>query len=434
MFDNMKGKDNKSLTGNISKKLFSTGFFHIFGGNALNRIIFFISSIVLVRILTKSEYGTFTYAWNIYSIVFIFSGMGVDSGVLQLSSEHGGESEYTKKISNYGTRFGILFNLVLTAVLLIIGLFIPLKIKDGGQLLCVLCLLPVFQFIFNMMSCCLRAQKRNREFAVLSVFNTVLLFAVSVGGAFLLREMGLVIGYYISTITACLLGYFVFHVRLINKDNTDIGKDKNDLLKIGFISMVNNALAQLLYLLDVFVLGIVDSEEKVLASYKVATMIPTALTFIPLSLMIYVYPYFAEHKDDGKWCLKNYKLIVAVMGAFNLILSAVLFAFAPFIIKIFFGAQYLDAVTVFRILAINYFISGTFRIISGNLLVTQRKLKFNLIESIVSGIVNVIADFILIQLWGSVGAAVATVLVVVVSSVMSTVYLVITFRKKIQPQ
>ncbi len=425
-------KDIKSSVGNISKKLFSTGFFHIFGGNVLNKIIFFLSSIVLVRILTKSEYGTFTYAWNIYSIIFIFSGMGVDSGMLQLSSEHGGEPEYTKKISNFGTRFGIKFNLILSLVLLITGLFIPLKIKDGGQLLCALCLLPLFQFIFNMMSGYLRAQKRNREFAVLSVFNTVLLFVVSAGGAYLLREMGLVIGYYFSTIAACLVGFFVFRIHLISKDNAEIGKDKNDLLKIGFISMVNNALAQLLYLLDVFILGIVDSEEKVLASYKVATMIPTALTFIPLSLMIYVYPYFAEHKDDGKWCIKNYKLIVLAMGAFNLFLSAMLFAFAPFIIKLLFGAQYLDAVTVFRILAVNYFISGTFRIISGNLLVTQRKLKFNLIESIVSGIVNVIADFFLIQLWGSVGAAIATVLVVVVSSVMSTVYLVMTFHRKEQ--
>lgn len=423
-------KNIKSSAQNVSKKLFSTGFFHIFGGNVLNRIIFFLSSIVLVRILTKSEYGTFTYAWNIYSIVFIFSGMGVDSGMLQLSGERGGESEYTKRISNYSIRFGLKFNIVLSIALLLIGLFVPLKIKDGGQLLCALCLLPIFQLVFNIMTCYLRTQRRNREFAILLVLNTVLLFITSAGGAFLFREIGLVIGYYFSTIVTCLIGLWAFRIHLIDKENADIGKDKNDLLKIGSISMVNNALAQLLYLLDVFVLGIVDSQEKILASYKVATMIPTALTFIPTSLIIYLYPYFAEHKDDGKWCIKHYKQIVFAIGGFNLVLSAVLFAFAPFIIKIFFGVQYLDAVKVFRILAINYFISGTFRIISGNLLVTQRKLKFNLIESIISGIVNVVADFCLIQLWGSIGAAIATVIVVIVSSVMSTVYLIITFHRK----
>ena len=39
------------------KKLFSTGFFHIFGSNVINKILSFASGILLVRILTKSEYG-----------------------------------------------------------------------------------------------------------------------------------------------------------------------------------------------------------------------------------------------------------------------------------------------------------------------------------------------------------------------------------------
>ena len=58
------------------KKLFSTGFFHIFGGNVINKVITFVSGIILVHLLSKPEYGVFTYAWNIYGIVFLFSGMG----------------------------------------------------------------------------------------------------------------------------------------------------------------------------------------------------------------------------------------------------------------------------------------------------------------------------------------------------------------------
>ena len=72
--------NNKKLT-----ILIRTGFFHIFGSSVINKIIAFMSSIVLVRILTKQEYGVFTYAWNIYSIVLLFNGMGTDSGVLQLA-------------------------------------------------------------------------------------------------------------------------------------------------------------------------------------------------------------------------------------------------------------------------------------------------------------------------------------------------------------
>ncbi len=412
------------------KILFKTGFFHIFGSSVINKIIAFLSSVVLVRILTKVEYGAFTYAWNIYSIILIFNGMGIESGVLQLASEHSGNEKYANKVSNYGARFGLCFNLILVVVLLGIGLFAPLKIEAGKRILCALCVLPVLQLLYNLTASYLRAQKRNQEFAKLQVTNTILVFIVSASFAFLFREMGLVIGHYVAYLVAFVVGLLLFHVRLIRSDTGELGEDKLPLLKISFISMLNNGLSQLMYLLDVFVLGIVDPQETILASYKVATMIPAALTFIPLSLITYLYPYFAEHKDDGKWCLSKYKQILLGLGGLNLALSTTLFIAAPLIIRILFGVQYLDAVPVFRLLSVNYFFSGTFRILSGNLLVTQRKLKFNLFVAVVSSLTNAVADYFFIQWWGSMGAAWATVLVVLVSSILSTTYLIYTFRKK----
>ncbi len=417
----------KSISPNI-KKLFSTGFFHIFGGNVINKVITFVSGIILVHLLSKPEYGVFTYAWNIYGIVFLFSGMGMDSSMLQLSSEHGGEPKYTKSVCSYSTKFGLLFNILLTLALMIIALFCPLKIEAGRPLIFALCLLPLFQFLFSMMSQFLRSQKQNKEFATLAVINTSICFVVSVGASLLFRAMGLVVGYYAAAILSIAFGILVYKVRLYSKDTIDTSADKKALLSIGLVSMVNNGLSQLMYLLDVFVLGIVDPQETILASYKVATIIPTALTFIPQSLMVYVYPYFAEHKDDRDWCLKRYKQILLGLGAFNLLISAVLCLGAPLIIRLIFGYEYLDCVPVFIVLSINYFISGTFRIVSGNLLVTQRRLKFNLLVAIVSSVTNIIADYFFIQWWGSMGAAFATVFVVLISSIMSTARLIYSFK------
>lgn len=413
------------------EQLFKKGFFHIFGSSAINKVIAFASSIVLVRILSKTEYGAFTYAWNIYCIILLCNGMGLESGTLQLASEHSGDTEYGHRICNYGTRLGLKINIIPALLLLCIGAFAPLKIAGGGKLLIALCALPFFQFMFTMTNSFLRSQKLNKEFARLQVTNTLLLFIVSASCAVVLREMGLVIGHYAAYIVTVLVSMFAFNVHLIQKDIPSIpAEDKIPLLKISFISMLNNGLSQLMYLIDVFVIGIVDPQETILASYKVATMIPTALTFIPAAMITFVYPYFAEHKDDGKWCLDKYKQLILGLGAFNICTSLILVALAPFIIKILFGAAYLDAVPIFRLLAINYFVSGTFRIISGNLLVTQRKLKFNLLVAIISSTINIIADYFFIQWWGSKGAAYATMMVVLLSSIMSTMYLVHTFRSK----
>ena len=411
------------------KTLIQTGFFHIFGSSVINKIIAFLSSVVLVRILTKPEYGVFTYAWNIYSIVLLFNGMGIDSSVLQLASERKGESEYAKRIYNFGIRFGLKFDVLLFAVILGAGLFAPLKIEASRPVLCMLCLMPMAQLLFQMTAVYLRSQKRNQEFSRLTVINTVMIFAVSAGCAFLFREKGLVLGYYAAYITSFLVGISAFRIRLFNDSPAVDSDEKKTLMKIAAITMVNNGLSQLIYLLDVFVLGIVDPQETILASYKVATMIPSALSFIPVALVTYLYPYFAEHRKDAAWCLNRYKQILMGLGGFNLLLSGVLFVGAPLIVRLLFGEQYLDAVPVFRLLSVNYFFSGTFRMLSGNLLVTQRKLKFNLFVAIVTSLTNVIADYFFVQWWGAIGAARATVLVVFISSALSTSYLIHTFRK-----
>ena len=414
----------------ISSKLFKTGFFHIFGSNVINRAILFLSSVILIRILSKPDYGVYTYAWNIYSIIILLGGMGIESGVLQLASERNSDDRYVNNIFNYGTRFGLKYNIILFVLILGIGLFAPLKVERGRILLCMLCLFPEVQLLSNMTMNRLRAQKRNREYSNLNIINSVAMLALTAGLAVALREKGLVISGYLSGILTVFLGWNLYHARILSRETPIIGEDRKPLLKISFISMCNNGLSQLMYLLDVFVLGIVDPQETILASYKVATSIPTALTFIPTALITYIYPYFAEHRNDKAWCLEKYKKILLGTGVMNAVISGFLFLAAPLVVRILYGEQYLDAVPVFRILAVNYFFSGTFRMISGNLLVTQRKLKFNFYVALISSSINIVADYFFIQWWGSVGAAMATVLVVLVSSIMSTVYLVAVFRGK----
>lgn len=413
---------------NKIQQLIRTGFLHIFGSSVINRLITFLSSVVLVRILTKEEYGTFTYAWNIYSILLLFNGFGMESGVLQVCSERGDDDQYCRHVCGFGLRFGMVFDLLLMAVLLGLGLWMPMKIENANVLLCMLCLLPMVQFLYFISTSFLRSQKRNRDYMHLTVLHTVLVFAVTALFAPFLREKGIVVGYYVSFAAAALFAFFGQRLRwspggALRED------DRKALIGIAFVSMCNNGLSQLLYLLDIFILGLVDPQETLLASYKVATTIPTALVFVPNALVTYLYPYFAQHRGDGEWCLKRYKQVLLGLGAVNAVVSLGLVILAPWVIRILFGEAYLDAVPVFRILSVNYFFSGTFRTLSGNLLVTQRELKFNLMVALISGAVNIIADFLFIRWWGSVGAALATVLVVMVSGVLSTTYLIYTFKK-----
>ena len=406
----------------------NSGFLHVFGSSVINKFIAFLSNVVLVRILSKPEFGVFTYAWNIYSILYLLSGMGIAFGILQLTSEHSGDEEYAEKALNYGTRFGTVFDLSLVAVILFVGLFIPLKIEASRPLLIALAALPLLELFFEIMTAYLRGQKKHKEYSRLVVLNTSVLFISSAVCAFFFRSFGLVIGYYAAYLISFLFGTFILRIRLI-RSKLPVFDDKRAILKISVTSMLNNASTILMYLLDVFVLGIVIPQESLLASYKVATLIPTALTFIPITLFAFFYPYFAEKKEDREWCLKRFKQILFWFGAFNIVLSAVLIIFAPWVISLLYGAQYLDQITAFRILTVNYFFSATFRYVAVNILITQRKLKYIFVLSIIITVLNVVADYFFIQWWGTTGAAAATLSVDTMAGILCAVYLVYILKK-----
>lgn len=410
------------------KKLMQTGFFYIFCGSVFNKIITFSSSIVIVHILTKYEYGTFTYAWNIYSFVILANGLGLSQGALQFGSENW-QSGKCEDIFSYSLRKGVIFDLIISLIMLLMAIVCPMKIRGVKPLLAMMCMLPIVQYIFDLFMVYLRVKRDNKLFARLSVVSTILIFLFSVVGSYIFREKGLIIGRYLAWIVIIIASILLIDSKFWKRQSEIDNLIKTSLIKVSTISMINNGISQLLYLLDILILGIVLPNEETLANYKVATTIPTALLFIPSAIVTYIYPYFAAHSNDTKWCLVHYRKLFFANCTVNLIITLGLFLFAPQIISVAFGSQYLDAVPVFRLLSLSYFFSSNFRIISSNLLVMIKKLKFNLIEAILSGIVNIIADYFFIKWYGSVGAAVATIIVVCFSGFLSTAYLLFTYKK-----
>ena len=65
------------------QSLIAGGFFHIFIGNTLVKMIAFVSSIVIVRLVNKNDYAYLTYADNLYNYAISFAGLGMSSAILK---------------------------------------------------------------------------------------------------------------------------------------------------------------------------------------------------------------------------------------------------------------------------------------------------------------------------------------------------------------
>ncbi len=182
-------------------------------------------------------------------------------------------------------------------------------------------------------------------------------------------------------------------------------------------------MSQILYLLDAQLIGIFTQSEELLANYKVATTIPFNINFIPMSLMVFVYPYFANNKDNKQWVKEKLSKLVKALGALNLLISLGGILLAKPIFYIVFP-KYKEAINVFRILMVGYFVTGTFRIPFGNILASLGNVKANLINAIITGSLNIVLDVVLISKYGSIGAAFTSLSVAIVSSIIQGTFLI----------
>lgn len=415
----------------IWDKAARTGFGHIFGANTINQVFAFASNFILIRILSKGEYGIYSYAFNIYSFFALAIGFGMESACMQVCSEKMKGNGDADRNMRFGILFGSGFNLILGVFIILGALFLPLPLAGVAEVLWLFALMPFVTSLFNLAQTYFRYQLMNVEYSKCSVLNTALILAGSVAGAVLLKTPGLIVFREAAMLVTVLLAvwFYRFPLARILKAARISVREKIDMLKIAAISMLNIATGQLLYLIDVFLIGMLISDELVVASYKTATIVPNALLFIPTALVVYIYPYFAQKQDDKAWVKEKYFLLLKYFGLFNILVSVMLIILAPLIIRILFGAQYLDAVTAFRILSLSYFFSATFRKTTGNILVTQRKLHVNFWIGVMEGVLNIISNWFLILFMGAVGAAVTTLIICVVSSAVSVGYFVTYLNK-----
>lgn len=406
------------------KDLYQKGFFHIFGSNILSKIFSFCGGILLVRVLTKEEMGIYSYSENILALFLIINGFGMPEGLLQYGSRYNSIEDQNSYIK-YSLKIGFLSNVFLGILILMYSKYGTFKIESSREIFVLMFAFPIINTLFSIIQIKLRIELRNKEMAKYSNINTFFnIFGMTLGG-YIYGIVGVVIGKYIGNIFSIFISFstiknIFFHWRKIYSLAIE---RKKEMIKFSFTAMLNNGISNLLYIADVFLIGLIIGNENILASYKTATLIPFALNFIPLSIMTYIYPYFAKNSDNIEWIRKKYLEMLKYLGVFNFFISMGLILFSKLIIKLIFGEIYMDSLQPFIILSMGYFFAATIRIPAGNVLASIGKIKFNFYNALISGSINILLDIFLIKKFGSIGAAYATLLVFIISGTIGNLFL-----------
>lgn len=410
------------------------GLFHIFGSSVLAQAGALISSMVVVRRLPKMDYGDYVSANNLYSYLAIFIGLGMTSAVIQYCSERIPERR-RNAIYRHSLITGSLGNIVVTLAIMAVAAF--KEWSGDSQVAYYLRLmsgLPFAVYANSYLQVILRVKLNNQAFSYANMLYAAMSLVGNICFTLLFGIPGLILSLYLANLAAAAkcavaLRKDGFFMELLRKEEGLGGKEKREITGYALICALTNFASTLLVLLDVTCLDLVIGDSSVLADYKVAATIPAACTFIPSCLVTFFYPKlvdaFSVGRERGREEVKRLMIVFAVInGGVYLCLALG----APLIIWIIFGEKYLNVVPIFEVLSLNYFIYCQ-RNLLGNVIAVIKRVKVNLVFSIVSGLLNVILNLILIQSFASMGAALATVTVTCIMGMMDYIYLRYYYKK-----
>lgn len=405
------------------KKLYQTGFFHIFSTNIINKILLFCNGVFIVKVLSKESFGVYSYSQNLLSLFLLFSGLGINNGLLQFASRS--KAEEREDIFRFTLKLGVIINIILTGIVVIYCKFGNFKIEEGRKMLFYMTGFPIFTIIIDSFLIYWRAELRNKEMSVLSTINTFSTVIFMIVGGYLYDLQGVILGKYIGFITVIVV---IIKYTTIKKMRSYLLKPKltfelkKEIVKYSLAAQVNNSIISFIHIIDIFSIGLLISNKYILASYKAANVIPFGLEFIPHSIMIYIYPYFVRNNKNKEWIRKNYKKVMLILLIMNFFIVGFTLIFGKFIILKVFGQEYRDSIKIFKILCIGYFFTGTFRVLGANILFTLGNPKFNIYSSVIACISNVLLNYLLIKRYESIGVAYATVIVFIIWSFLVNIF------------
>lgn len=401
------------------------GFFHIIAGSTLAKIAGFVSAFFLPRFLpTKADYGLLTYVDTIRNYVMLFNGLGIANATLRYCA-HDDTDENKKGVFLASLKIGILADLVIIALTVVIFLFVPFQYEQSNGLLLFSSFMPLFYFLFNDIQLLLRATFENQRYSIYNFTYSFLLMAFQIVFALLWGVSGVMVGRYLSMGICVVLGFLLIRDLPLMKTKAvpPNREETTQLFRYGIVMLTASAASQVMNYNETFIVSAVLNDAVQVAEYKVAANILPISLFLLEAILVFVLPYFIQHIKDKKWIWENYKKLFWINGAVMTVLHIGLYLFAGVFIYVVAGQRYLNAVPLVRMFLIASWIQAVFRGIAGNILAVTGEEKFNLKVNVFFVLVHAVVDYAAIKTLGLYGAAIAMILVYLLSGMVMTLHL-----------
>jgi len=412
---------------------FVLGFFKrrgniVFIASVVEKVMGLLFVIIATNFLEINEYGAITYANTSLTFVFPFIGFGIHQGLIRYGALSDSQQE-KKYLFNISLKKGLRYSFFLWVVIVLASPFVTYNLKSAFVFLLILSIQIFSLYLLGIVKIYARLINRNSLYAKVVITNSVCL-AISV---FLTTYFFGGIGYVLSLslIPLFVSLWFVVSLKLNKYNKTIITEFKmSEFISYGLRIAVANVFSQLLYAVDILLIGNILVNEKFVAQYKIANIIPFSFLFLPLVLMTSDFVMLARKSKTDKFYIKSYYLNYLKIFTVLSVGMVLFFYFFSENLYVLFGKQYAYKDHLMLVFSIGVAGALLFRIPLGNILSAIGWSKVLFYSTAVTLIVNVFLTYFLLQKYGIVGAAYATAFLMWFSGLIYLVAFVVFFKRK----
>lgn len=398
-----------------------------FAGIGIGNGLRYIFTALLARWVGAQYLGIYSIGNAITRLIEVFGKAGLDSGILRFVSKNPDDRLAIRKYIGSAIKMGLLFSLVSMLVLILISDWLTTKVFHGDDLMKTVLIVNAVSLPFSVLT--IIAAFATQGFKLLKykaiVTNilapTVLLIVMTASFFFVSPEMAIILPLLFSAVVS--FGAIAYFLRKLSKIHThDILKAKfsKKLLKFSSPLMFVSIIGTFMHWMDVTMLGYFTDSESV-GLYHPAARTSGLMRAALLALVSIYSPLISGFSEQGKYSEMDhlYKLTI------RLILSlavpfAILFTVFPGKVMLLFGPQYVTSANILIILTVGTLIQA-FMGVGGPTLTMTGFPKVNLINSIITVIINFGLNITWIPKYGLIGAAWATTISMAVIGVLRLV-------------
>ena len=415
------------IFGNTNKN-FSEKVIWSFALQILSTASVFLSNLVLTRVMDISDYGVYSFAFSLATMLSTIATSGFVNLLLRKCAEYtsAGKYEQMKGLLTWTNNRVLISNAVIVIIYWIIFYFFPVIPEEQKMtVLIVSFAIPLSSAIIIYQSA-LNGAGHVIEWQIPEkIVKPVLIIVISAAYFFTCGQISSVTGTIIHVLTffVAVVFTFIYMKKKISPltDKVAVVHEQNEWLNSFYYFLILSVVAAVSSKINVLMLGFMERPPEEVAVFNIATRIAEAISFSLLAVNISLAPaisglYSSGKKEELQQLVFKY---IRIATLFALVLLVV-FCFAGKYILLIFGEKYTPGYTALIILSLGYF-AGVIPGAAGYLLLMTGNEKPALFAVIISTIINVVLCYCLIPLWGVNGAAIASCICMIIWNVYMAV-------------